>query len=197
MEERNAREVQLAPPGAGLPFIELTVSRILFGLARRTLSRESALKQFRAEADRMLALAEKLDPVRAQKQVLIKRVRGIEDSSRNWSVLMALDHLVIVNGGIIATIEQLAAERPLTRKVSTADVKPPPAQTMATIEKFRDAVQQYQVRIDRLARLDSKTCHVHPWFGPLNAHGWHCLAAIHHGIHRKQIEAILQAEAGR
>jgi hypothetical protein len=35
--------------------------------------------------------------------------------------------------------------------------------------------------------------HAHPWFGPLNAHGWHCLAAIHHTLHRRQLTAILRA----
>ena len=145
----------------------------------------------------MLRLTENLDPALAQKQVLIKRIQGIEDSSRNWSVLMTLHHLVIVNTGIIATIEQLAAERPLNRKVSTAAVKPSPGQTMAMLGKFRENVQQYRERIDRLPGLDSKTRHLHPWFGQLNAHGWHCLAAVHHTIHRKQIEAILQTEVGR
>ncbi len=30
----------------------------------------------------------------------------------------------------------------------------------------------------------------HPWFGPLDAHRWHCLLAFHQGIHRKQIQAV-------
>jgi len=35
----------------------------------------------------------------------------------------------------------------------------------------------------------------HPWFGPLDAAGWHALAAGHMAIHRVQIERILQGLA--
>lgn len=31
----------------------------------------------------------------------------------------------------------------------------------------------------------------HPWFGPMDAHGWHALAGGHMSIHRVQIERIL------
>jgi hypothetical protein len=31
---------------------------------------------------------------------------------------------------------------------------------------------------------------VHPWFEPMDAHGWHALAAGHLRIHRVQIERI-------
>ena len=33
----------------------------------------------------------------------------------------------------------------------------------------------------------------HPWFGPLDAAGWHALAATHMGVHRRQLERILAA----
>jgi len=32
-------------------------------------------------------------------------------------------------------------------------------------------------------------------FGPLDAHGWLCLAGIHHAIHRRQLERILAVKA--
>jgi hypothetical protein len=183
--------IQLAPPGAGLPLIELQISRLGFAMARRLMSRKSASAKFRREADLMLKQARALDPKLATKQVLIERVRGIEDSSRNWSLLMTLDHLVIVDTAIAMIVDHLVQEKPLSTRVSTAEVKPRPDQTMATVELFRSTTKQYLDGIERLPRLNSRARHEHPWFGPLNAHGWHCLAAIHHSIHRRQIERIV------
>jgi len=51
--------------------------------------------------------------------------------------------------------------------------------------------EQYLEHIDRVPNLHCKMRHTHHQFGPLDAHGWHCLAAIHQNIHRKQIERIV------
>jgi hypothetical protein len=40
--------------------------------------------------------------------------------------------------------------------------------------------------------LKTELRYAHPWFGPLDAAGWHTLAAGHLGIHRVQIEQIIQ-----
>jgi len=32
----------------------------------------------------------------------------------------------------------------------------------------------------------------HPWFGPLDAAGWHTMAAWHIGLHRGQVERIVE-----
>ena len=45
MEDHNAPAIQLAPPGAGLPFVELVISRMLFGFARRDLVAQVSLGQ--------------------------------------------------------------------------------------------------------------------------------------------------------
>jgi hypothetical protein len=42
-----------------------------------------------------------------------------------------------------------------------------------------------------LGILDRRVRHPHPWFGPMTAHDWHCLAAIHHRVHRRQLERIV------
>jgi hypothetical protein len=162
-----------------------------FAVARRLMSPKAASAKFKLEADRMLTSAQELEPTLATKPVLIERIKGIEDSSRHWSLLMTLDHLVIVDRAVSGIIESLVQEKPLATKVSTADVKPKKEQTPATIETFRATTSEYLNRVAALPSLNSQTRHEHPWFGPLNAHGWHCLAAIHHGIHRKQIERIV------
>lgn len=46
-----------------------------------------------------------------KERVLIKRITGIEDSSRFWSVYMVLDHLLIVDRLTIKIMESLSRER--------------------------------------------------------------------------------------
>jgi hypothetical protein len=184
--------LQLQPPGAGLPWLELILSRLGFVLARWLLSRKRLDAWFQAEGERMLTLAKALAPETASTPCLIPRVWGIEDSSRRWSVLMVLEHLVIVDSGITAIIRQLAAGKPSGKEISTAEVKPSAAPDMEVIERFAGCLRDYATRIGGLTRLRTQTTHRHPWFGALDGHGWHCLAALHHTVHRRQVETIIR-----
>jgi len=192
---KTAASVKLAPPGAGIPPLEITLAKLLFAVLRRTKGPGWATKHFHTEASMMVRLAGSLTPQAANTQVLIPRVAGIEDSSRNWSVLMTLDHLVIVNSTIIDIIECLSGERLYSRRVSIAAVKPKATQSLETIQKFARTTQDYVERISHIDNLVSSTRHSHPWFGPLDALGWHWLATIHHTIHRRQVQKII-AEGG-
>ncbi len=125
--------VKLAPPGAGLPKPEWFIARLIFGWFRRARSRGDLAAMFEEERERILLLAGSCDPANGTRRTLIKRLPGLEDSSRDWSVFMTLEHL-------------------------------------RTAARYR-----------------------HPWFGPLDAAGWHAMAAFHLRLHRKQVEAILAA----
>ncbi|MBX3389322.1 MAG: hypothetical protein KF691_07680 [Phycisphaeraceae bacterium] len=50
---------------------------------------------------------ESLSAGAAAERVLIPRLRGLEDSSRYWSVWMMLDHLRIVNSQVAMVIASL------------------------------------------------------------------------------------------
>lgn len=186
---------RLQPPGAGLPTFELFLSHIGFRLSRLATSRQAAEARFLKEGERMLALVRSLDPALAARPILIPRQWGIEDSSRHWSALMVLEHLIIVNKAIAAIIEHLAAAKTFPREVSIAAVKPSRSQDPAVIDRFAGVVDEYVARVGACRALRSEVRHDHPWFGPLDAHGWHCLAAIHQTIHRRQIEAIILQDA--
>jgi hypothetical protein len=188
---------ELQPPGAGLPLAELWLSRLGLAIIHRTTSRAQASDWFRTEADRILRLARSVDQELAARPVLIPRVWGIEDSSRNWSVFMTLEHLTIVNQVIADIIEHLAARQAYDRDISTADVKPTTGQDQKLIGRFAGSIDDYLARIERLENLHTQARHRHPWFGPLNAHAWHVLAAAHQRIHRRQIERILKTSTGR
>ena len=187
---RDPRRAKLQPPGAGIPWPERMLSRIGIWFLCHRLTRDAASRWFVEEGERMLLLARPMSANDAARQVLIPRVWGIEDSSRNWSVLMTLDHLVIVNTQIASIIERLAAGETWEQKLSTADVKPPAEQNGSVIERYAACLADYPRRVAALASLRTRAKHRHPWFGPFNAHEWHCLAAGHQRIHRRQVELI-------
>jgi hypothetical protein len=185
-------ELKLQPPGAGLPWLELLAARVGMRLLRLTTSRQNASRQFRQEGDRILALARSLPSSQAAEPVLIRRVFGIEDSSRHWSVLMVLEHLVIVNDAIAQVVRSLAAGKEVARQIGTADVKPQSEQQPEVIDRFAVCMTKYLEAIEIVPNLHTHLRYRHPWFGPLSGHGWHVLAAGHQAIHRRQIEQILK-----
>jgi len=187
----SASVPRLAPPGAGLPAPELFAARLLFAFHCRTTSRAAADVSIIAERTRIVELAGRCDGPRAARRVLIARLRGLEDSSRHWSVLMTLDHLRIVNEGIAATIRELLAGRVPTAAASTAAVKPSAdigADVLGVFERSCDSL----VLAARVApSLRTAVRYAHPWFGPLDAARWHAMGGFHLRLHRRQIERIL------
>jgi hypothetical protein len=182
--------VQLRPPGAGLPAFELAWLRMFFRVACSMISLNTGLRWFKFESEKILTLARGVPEGRGTIPVLINRTVGIEDSSRNWSVYMVLDHLRIVNEGIASIIEALTQDRPFTQEVRIQDVKPSPTSGPETIDRFVASVANYEAAVTRLGPLGRNMRHAHPWFGPMTAHDWHCLAVIHSWVHRRQMARI-------
>jgi len=185
-------EPKLAPPGAGLPKIELYVARLLFALQRLQGNRASFSTRFQKEREKIRILIGLCDTESGTKRVLIKRVPGLEDSSRYWSVAMTLDHLRIIHNAITRTIEALAAGIVPNGTASTARVKPSPQATMEVTSDYERSCDQLLAAVAAVRDLKTSAQYAHPWFGPLDAAGWHALAAGHIKIHRVQIERILQ-----
>jgi len=184
-------EPQLAPPGAGLPALELFIGRILFALRRRTGDRESFNAQFQKERVAIGHLVERFDPEAAARRVLIPRPRGLEDSSRNWSVWMTLDHLRIVNEQIGQVIAALAKGSAPARTASTAAVKPSPEADADVAERYEKGCDELLATVAGVNDLKTEVCFAHPWFGPLDAAAWHAMAAGHMGLHRVQLERMV------
>lgn len=184
-------EPKLAAPGAGLPRIELFIGRRLFARRLRRGTRESFTASFQAERAAIAALVKSCGPESAARHVLIERVRGMEDSSRNWSVWTTLDHLRIVNGGITRTIGALARGVVPPGKASTAAVKPSPDVTGAVISEYESSCDAFLAQVAAVNDLKTTARFAHPWFGPLDAFGWVAMAGNHMGIHRVQMERII------
>jgi DinB superfamily len=184
-------EPKLDPPGAGLPAVELRIARLMFAWQFLTGNREKFTARFQRERDGIRALIRGVDAERGARRILIQRLPGMEDSSRHWSVWMTLEHLRIVNGGITRTIASLLQGVVPQRVASTAAVKPSPDATIAVVPDFEKSCDDLVAIAAEPADLNTTARYAHPWFGLLNAAGWHAIAGIHLGLHRAQIERIL------
>jgi hypothetical protein len=187
----NHTDPQLAPPGAGLPAIELWVARLLFARTRRRGNRESFVAKFKQERAAIRLLVDSCPESQRGEQVLITRLRGLEDSSRNWSVWMTLDHLRIIHIGLIRVIHALTHGKVPPGKASTAAVKPSALVTANVEADYERTCDGVLAAIIEAADLKTPQRFEHPWFGSLDAFGWAAMAGTHMGIHRAQIQSIL------
>ncbi len=183
---------KLAPPGAGLPLPELFFARIIFSGKRLLGTRETFSSSFLREQSAILELVTTSKPENRGVRVLIPRLRGLEDSSRNWSVWMTLEHLRITNDAFAKIIHSLANNEVPPGKASTADVKPGLSVDAGVEAGFEKSCGELIARVRKIANLKTKMSYAHPWFGALNAEGWHALSAMHMSIHRAQISRILR-----
>lgn len=186
---------QLAPPGAGLPWFEAFVTR-WFG-RRMFLARfdwQSAQAAIARRSSRLAREAVAMDERAFTQQVLIKHLRGLEDSSRYWSPEMVLEHLVITGEMFTGFILALSNGRPVTDRRGIADIKPRGGLGRDVLTKF---IQIHEALPERLAKeagpLRDGPTHLHPWFGKLTATEWLSLTAVHLGLHEKQWRAIRAA----
>jgi hypothetical protein len=185
--------VALAPPGAGLPKPELFIARMIFGWFRRSRSRAALTTMFEAERAAILRLAASCDPATGARRTLIQRLPGLEDSSRDWSVFMTLEHLRIVHEVVGESIRSLSEGIVPERVASTAAVKPSMEVDATAIDAFDRSCDRLQAVVAAIPDLRTAASYRHPWFGPLDAAGWHAMASFHLRLHRKQVEAILAA----
>lgn len=182
----------LAPPGAGLPPLELLVSRLGFRALRTSLSRRRLQAWLCYETERLVATARTLPQDQWQRQVLIPRIAGLEDNSRNWSAAMVLQHVVIVDTEIREILTALSEGKALGRETRIAEVKPISNAGQEQLAQVEQALAAYLERIATIKGLHTVRRHAHPWFGPLDGHGWHTLAAVHTMIHRRQLESVVR-----
>ena len=184
---------ELAPPGAGLPWLELQIARIGFRWLSQRATKESSSALIGKEETILRGLVSRCTEKSGMQRILIDRLRGMEDSSRYWSVFMTLDHLRIVNSAIAKTIDLLAkGERP-TRAASTAQVKPDPSANAKVVDEFHASCRLLVGTAAPRDNLRTATRYAHPWFGELDAAQWYYLAGFHMRLHQRQVELILRS----
>lgn len=183
----------LAPPGAGLPPLERFVGGLIFALRRRVGTREGTHLRFQKERAAISSMVAGMAAADWGTRVLIRRLPGLEDSSRYWSILMTLDHLRIVHGEMTRVIMALGRGQTPAGAASTAAVKPSADVTPAVVAAYERSCDELLAAVAAVSDLKTKAQFSHPWFGPLDAAGWHTMAAGHMGIHRAQIGRIRAA----
>ncbi len=125
-------------------------------------------------------------------KMLVPPLRGLEDSSRYWSISMTLEHLMIVGQSVQMAIVELGSNRSIKQKVDTAKVKP---KGLANFEELLSQFKSYALHTPtqlepQVKDKNSKTKHYHPWFGNFTVKGWYWLLAMHGGVHLQQIREI-------
>ena len=171
---------------------ELWIARFLFKLGRLAYSHDIATQRFLQERTAIRNLINSTSASQGAIPVLIPRLKGLEDSSRFWSVWMTLEHLRITNTVFASVIQTLSSGKLPEFEARTEAVKPSPdtgAESVASYEASCDAILDV---LNANSELRHTQRFPHPWFGPMTAADWHLLAGGHMAIHRRQIEAILQ-----
>lgn len=189
---KGMNQIELERPGAGLPWLEARLSRyLLLPLAIRLSNWDSALKVFESEGAHILKIVDSVPADQFATPVLIPRVRGIEDSSRNWSLAGLLEHLTHAGGGMLTIIKHLASGKTFDRPVRIEDVKPVQRDSGSVRLEFEKFQKLYLDEIQRVKnRAQLLLTHAHPWFWQMNAFEWHVLACFHQRIHKNQAIAI-------
>lgn len=188
---------QLAAPGKGLPFPENLIARyIIYPQGMRNFEWHATLDRWDTETSRILEFSRGLSDDAFFTPQLIDRLRGLEDSSRFWSVAMVMEHLIMTMKAMTQIAEGLALGRVMNVRVSTADVKPKGGRKIAKTEwerLFRASSDECIARLGNVPQPASdKERLAHPFFGKIPAKGWVFVLGIHQTLHRKQIEEILE-----
>ncbi len=193
MQDQLNSAPKLGEPGAGLPFYEWFVAKyFLFPQRFRTIDKVQAISNFAEESKNVMRIASRLTDAELLEKRLIKRLRGLEDNSRYWSIAMAIEHMIIAGTSLRGVIIALSNGRSDLPESTIAGLKPnPEISAEGLIERFQQMTEKF-VRTAEGAKVDAfpKITYGHPWFGPLNAEQWLIFAGAHQTVHRNQIEEI-------
>lgn len=199
MTMSEAQQPQLDKPGAGLPYVESLIVKYFVGkFVSKRDSWEELNRRFENVYREILESVRGVDAKDAVKKVLIKRIQGLEDSSRFWSIAMTVEHLLIVGEAMKKVVIELSHGRELAGEVKIADVKPKGSESWELLlPRFETFVSTALAEINsKVGDRRSQTTKFHPWFGPINAHQWFWLLSAHGRIHLRQIRLIKESLRG-
>jgi hypothetical protein len=184
----------LGKAGAGLPKLQnLILRHIAFPMLRLTLSWKRAETLFESEGAKVLKLVAGLSQEQMNTKVLVPKTLGIEDNSRYYSAAMVLWHLIYVGETINTGIISLSRGETLDFTVKIENFKPFVDISPNITDDYQAFLTNYRPALEKNVHDRRKAnYHSHPWFGPLNPHGWLVLSAVHQFIHRRQLANIVK-----
>ncbi|MFT7512905.1 MAG: hypothetical protein ACI9QL_002113 [Candidatus Omnitrophota bacterium] len=158
-------------------------------------SRAAANRIIEQEAARTIALVEAAGPEKAALPTRVKAMIGVDEDMRDWSMYQILEHNIIANGAMTARIEHLVNDTEMPGNFDPKkDVMPSEAPGPEQLDRFKKSVNIHLKRIARHENLRATKKAPHPIFGPFNAHMWHGMCGFHLMLHRRQLEAIRDAQ---
>lgn len=183
---------QLDKPGAGLPFLDSLYLRFYIGpYQSRAADKAKNLRLFKMIGARILKEANDVPDGKRDQKVLVPKMKGIEDSSRFWSVNQTLEHMLITGTGMRGLIVDLVNGKPTDWVIKIEDFKPKGKYDGGDARPdFKKFVDETIALLEPLAIEDKGLTHKHPWMGMFNALQWTWLLAGHNGIHLAQLQAI-------
>lgn len=180
-----------AKAGEGLPSFEQIVIKIfLIPIVRVFFTWRITLFLLRRELKIIESLVITLDKSLLQERVVIKRAFAIEDHSRDFSVNMTLEHLIIAGNLVKNVIESLSNDENFDQEIKIENVKPSKNEKN-TLEEFSTFMNDYFSYIEKHPKKQSKKTKGHPWFVEFNNADWHNFMFMHTFTHRRQIETII------
>jgi hypothetical protein len=193
--KRTPEEIQatLARPGAGIPFWDRWLGRYFAKpwVLRRTPWAVSE-KRFQRLHEKLKQELLQFPAEALTERVLIPPQRFLEDSSRYWSAAMVARHLTITGKQMEELVIKLSRNELIPGVADTGAVKPELERNDASsieeyitfgdtlIERLRSGIQDQE----------STALFNHPWFGPMRAHEWMGVFALHTRIHLEQLRTI-------
>lgn len=191
---QEPENIKLEAPGKGLPFLDSLLTRFIVGPFLSKLdSVETNWIRFDKTNKKIMEIVSPLSFEQLHKKVLVPKLKGIEDSSRYWSVAETLEHIELVGDSICVGIELLNEGKVPQGKVDVADYKP---KGKYKGKDPRPAFEDFNKRIQD--KLKGKNISLdppyywHPWLGNLSSQQWQWLLSGHSGIHYNQIKHILK-----
>ena len=168
------------------------IARLMMRWGLFWTNRARSATRFGREREAVLALARNCPPAQGERRILIRRLPGLEDSRRFWSVYMTVEHLRIDNQSIAGVIARLARGEVPERLVSTADVKPGIGITGTVLREFEQSCDDLERTIAAVADLRPHVKYLRtPGSFAMDAGGRYDMAAFHLGVHLTQVKRIL------
>lgn len=159
------------------------------------MTREQVNQRYAQLSEEYTLLCKGLSDDLGRIKVLVPKMRGVDEEMRDWSFFEVLEHNVIVNRSITASVSQLAEGKTLSGVATIdpkKDVMPSKNAGIAIVEVFRESIIAHVTQVANLGQLRGTPRSQHPVFGLFNAHKWHCMFAFHLGLHLPQAKYIIE-----
>ncbi len=183
----------LQATGVGLPKYEyLFIKYIFIPTVKKCTNFNILMNLFLSETKKLKRAIDSVSSDDLSKRVVIKKLIGLEDNSRDFSINMVFEHIFIVGSMIKEGLVFLNNNQNFDVEVSIKGVKPI-NNNNDFVGDFFKFVDGYKAFYEQMPKVASKTTKAHPWFGELNSYEWHMFLFIHTFVHRRQVEAIAKS----